>query len=105
MYAGLLREKIEIYDFVKTKSTTGVISETQTKTYECRAKVGHISGSRQVINGEITTPYVKNFVCRIYVPVGDSSQIKYKDKFYRVISIDKDPEMQQQVIIAELVEE
>ena len=105
MYAGLLKEKIEIHDLVKTKSKTGVVTETLSKTYETRAKVGHISGSRTVINDEIQTPYVKNFVCRIYVPVQDTSLIKYKDKFYQVTSIDKDPELQQQVIIGREIQE
>lgn len=105
MFAGLLQEKIEIHDLVKTKSKTGVVTETLSKTYETRAKVGHISGSRTVINNEIQTPYVKNFVCRIYVPVQDTSLIKYKDKFYQVTSIDKDPELQQQVIIGREIQE
>ena len=104
-WAGLFNEKVEIYDFVKTKSDIGVVSETQEKTYETRAKVGHVSGSRTVINDEIQTPYTKNFVLRYYVPVHDTSWIKYKDKFYRVCSIDKDLALQQQVIIGQLVEE
>jgi len=105
MYAGLLNEKIEIWDYTKTKSKEGIVNEGLTKTYTCRAKVGHISGSRTVINGEITTPYVKNFVVRIYVPVKDTSIIKYKDKSYQVTSIDKDPAMQQQIIIGNEIQE
>jgi SPP1 family predicted phage head-tail adaptor len=105
MFAGVLTEKIEIYDFVTSKSDIGVISETRNLIYTTRAKVGHVSGSRTVINNEITIPYTKNFVIRYYVPITDTCWIKYNDKFYRVMSIDKDPEMQQQIIIGELVEE
>ena len=105
MQAGQLNEKIQIYDLVKVKDDFGRISENRVLSYDTRAKVGHISGSRTVINSEIQTPYVKNFVIRIYVPVNDTSWIKYNDKFYRVTSIDKNTYMQQQVITAEEVNE
>jgi len=104
-WAGLFNEKVEIYDFVKSKDEYGKITEERKLTYTTRAKVGHVSGSRSVINSEITTPYVKNFVLRIYVPVSDDSWIKYQDKYYRVTSIDKNKELQQQVITGEIVEE
>lgn len=104
-WAGLFNEKVEIYDFVKSKDDYGVITEEMDLVYTTRAKVGHVSGSRSVINSEITTPYVKNFVLRIYVPVNDDSWIKYEGKYYRVTSIDKNKELQQQVITGDLVEE
>lgn len=105
MFAGLLKEPIEIYDFVTTKSIQGVVSNQMSKIYETRAKVGHIGGSKTVINNEITTPYQKNFVMRIYVPITDTSWIKYGGEFYRVTSIDKDIELRQIVVTSELVEE
>lgn len=103
MFAGLLNEPIQIYDFTKTKSSYGVVSDVLTLTYETRAKVSHIGGSRQVINGEIETPYSKNFVMRIYVPIKDTSWIKYDGKYYRVTSIDRDKAMQQTVVITQEV--
>lgn len=102
-FAGLFNEPVEIYDFTKTKSTYGVVTETITKVYETRAKVGHIGGSRQVINNEIETPYSKNFVMRIYVPVTDTSWVKYDGKYYRVTSIDTDRALQQKVVVTEQV--
>ena len=104
-FAGLFNEKVEIYDFDKTKSATGVIKSTMRLIYTTRAKVGHIGGSRTVINEEILTSETKNFVLRIYVPITDTSWIKYDGKYYRVTSIDKDKSMQQQVVITELVNE
>lgn len=103
MYAGLLNEKIEIYDFTMTKSIIGVVTSTINKVYETRAKVSHRGGSRTVINEEVVTPYQKTFVVRIYVPVTDTSWIKYNGKYYRVVSIDKDIAMQQQVILTDEV--
>lgn len=105
MFAGPLKEKIEIYDHTKTRNSFGEEVETLTLTYSTRAKVGHIGGSRTVINSEIQTPYTKNFVIRIYVPVKDDSWIKYNGNYYRVTSIDKNPDLQQQVIIGEIVNE
>ena len=104
-YAGLFNEKIEIYDFVKTKSDKGVVTNDKQLIYTTRAKIGHVGGSRTVINDEIAVPYSKNFVVRIYVPITDTSWIKYNDKFWRVMSIDKDKALQQEVVITELVQE
>lgn len=104
-YAGLFNEPIDIYDITSTRNDFGEKVETYTKTYSTRAKVGHIGGSRQVINNEIVTPYQKNFVVRIYVPVSDTARVKYKDKFYQVTSFDKDISLQQTTIITELVNE
>ena len=104
-YAGLFNEKVEIFDFVQTKSNIGVITNEMVKIYDTRAKVGHISGSRTVINSEIQVPYMKNFVLRVYVPVTETCWIKYDGKYYRVTSIDVDRAMQQQVVTTELVQE
>lgn len=103
--AGLFNELVDIYKFFKQKNDYGEEVTYREKVFSTRAKVGHIGGSRSVINNEIQTPYTKNFVLRIYAPVFDDSYIKYQDKFYRVISIDTDREMQQKVVITELVNE
>ena len=102
-YAGLFNEPIQIYEHTKTKNAFGEEETSLSLLYETRAKVGHVGGSRQVINNEIETPYQKNFVIRIYVPITDTSWIKYEGKYYRVTSIDKDNGLQQQVVITELV--
>jgi hypothetical protein len=102
-WAGLFNEQVDIYDFVKIKTKQGIVSEELKLVYSTRAKVSHASGSRKVINDQIQTPYVKTFVLRIYVPIQDTSWIKYQDKYYQVTSIDVDKVLQQQVVIAELV--
>lgn len=105
MYAGLLKEPIEIYDSTITKTSYGTITETMALSYTTRAKVGHIGGSRSVINDEIQIPYTKNFVIRNYVPVQDTSWIKYNNSYYRVTSIDENKDLMQKVITTELVHE
>ena len=102
-FAGLFNEKIEIYDISSSRNDYGEQVDVYTLKYTTRAKVGHNSGSRTVINNEIQTPYVKNFVVRYYVPVTDTAQIKYKGKYYRITSIDPDPALQQIVVTTEIV--
>lgn len=104
-FAGLFNELVDIYKFFKEKNDYGEEVTCREKIFSTRAKVGHAGGSRTVINNEIMTPYLKNFVLRIYAPVFDDSYIKYKGKFYQVISIDEDRTMQQKVVVAALVNE
>ena len=105
MWAGLLNEKIEIYSPSSTRNSFGEQVDEMVLSYTTRAKVGHISGSRSVIDYEIQVPYQKNFVMRIYVPITEVDWIKYKGKFYRILSIEEDIQVQQKVIITELVNE
>lgn len=105
MYAGLLKEPIEIYDMSSTINEYGERKNELVLTYSTRAKVSHNSGSRTVIDQEIQTPYVKTFVMRVYVPVKDDSWIRYEGYYYRVTSIDTDKDLQQKIVIAEIVNE
>lgn len=104
-FAGLFNEPVEIYRFFTVKNKYGEEVTDREKVFSTRAKVSHAGGSRSLINNEIQTPYIKTFVLRIYVPCFDDSWIKYRDKFYRVTSIDEDKAMQQKVVIAEEVNE
>lgn len=103
--AGLFKEKIEIYREVKTQNQFGELVSSMQLVYTTMAKVTHMSGSRTVINSEIQFPYSKQFVVRKYVPVEDEDQILYNGKYYRILSIDPDPILWQQTILAELVNE
>lgn len=105
MYAGLLKEVIEIYDMSASINEYGERKNELVKTFATRAKVSHSSGSRSVIDNEIQTPYVKTFVMRDYVPVLDTSWILYESKYYRVLSIDVDKDIRQKIVIAEVVNE
>jgi len=105
MFAGQLKEPIEIYDTTITKTSYGTMSETMTLTYTTRAKVGHIGGSRSVINDEIVTPYSKNFVIRDYIQIKDNSLIKYGGSYYIVNSIDWNKDLMQKVVTTTLMQE
>ena len=102
MYAGQLKEPIEIYSVTNTADDYGGSTSYMTLSYTTRAKVGHIGGSRVVLNSEIQFPYQKNFVIRYYVPVKDTDVIKYNSSYYTILSIDENKDMQMKTIITEI---
>lgn len=104
-YAGLFNEPIEIWRFTKSKNEYGEEVVDSEKVRDSRAKVTHLSGSRTLRNNEIQYPYNKQFVLRIHEPIDENMMIKWEGHFYRVMSIDKDRQMQQQIIICEIVNE
>ena len=105
MYAGLLNEKIEIWRFIKEQNEYGELVTKSEKVRDSRAKVVHLSGSRILRNNEIQYPYSKEFVLRIHEPIDENMMIKWQEHFYRVLSIDRDREKQQTVVITEIVNE
>ena len=86
MYAGTLRERIDIYSPTPSSYSYSYIGEYGQRTnpfsllYSTRADVRMAGGKRSVIDDEIQTPYEKEFITRIYVPVYDDSIIKYNAK-------------------------
>lgn len=122
MWAGKFNEPIYVYNFTAGRNAFGEDVDYSplsysyatlydpTKTSYCsyyptRAKVIYTGGNRQVNNDEIQIPYSKTFVTRIYVPVTDTSWVKWKDDYYRVTSIDKSREYQEITINTQLVNE
>lgn len=105
MWAGQLNEKIEIWRFNKVPNEYGEQVTVQEKVRDSRAKVTHLSGSRTMRNDEIQYPYNKQFILRIHEPIDEDMLIKWNKKMYRILSIDRNREMQWQNIIAEIINE
>ena len=105
MKAGTLKEKIELYapDVVTTEFGDSKINYEL--CYTTRAFVKYNSGSRVNENNEVFYPNSKTFIVRYYVPIAEPMRIKYEDKFYQVISVNKDQKYNNKVIDAELVNE
>lgn len=103
MFSGLLNERIEVMKYIKVINEYGEPVDELHREYECRAKVIHNSGSRQVINSEIQFPYNKTFVVRIHVPIHEDNFIQWDGVLYRILSIDRDRNLQQTVISTEIV--
>lgn len=105
MIAGKLTERIEIYsphiivNDVGEKSTEYVLKNTT------KANVIHNKGSRDIENDEIVYNYQKTFEVRIYVDVGEFDRIKWGNKYYRILYIDTNKELQKITIQTEVVNE
>lgn len=101
--AGRFKEPIYIYDVTKTRNQFGEQVDEMTLVYQTRANVIYTGGYRGVINNEIQTPYTKSFIIRIYVPITDTSWIKWNDQFWRVTNIELSKERQEITVTTTLV--
>ena len=102
-WSGRLNEPIEIYDIVTRRNAFGEDERDMEKIYETRAQVIYTGGSRVNINSEMQVPYTKRFIMRIYVPITETSWIKWKDRFYEVTSIEESREYQEKSVTTQLV--
>lgn len=102
-WAGKLNEVVEIYDVVTERNAFGEDEMNMIKTYDTRAQVIYSGGSRTNINSDMIVPYNKRFVMRIYVPVTETSWIKWNGRFYRVMSIEESREWQEKTVDTQLV--
>lgn len=103
MNAGILREKIEIYEPVVVKSDYGATKTTWNLFYTTRASVQYNSGSRANENNEIVYNTTYTFIVRHYVPVKEIMQIKFNGNMYRIIYIKPNKYYNDKEIFAELV--
>lgn len=105
MIAGKLSEHIEIYSPNVVRNEFGEQHIEYILKNETKANKVNLRGSRTVENNEVVYNYVKLFEVRIYVDVNEFDRIKYDSKFYRILNIDKDKELQKITIECELVNE
>lgn len=105
MDAGSLTERIEILTPTIVKNEVGEQETQYILKYSTRAKKINNSGSRNLENHEIVYDYVKTFEVRLYVDVNEFDRIKYKEKYYRILNIDTNKELQKITIHTELVNE
>ena len=103
MRAGLLKEVVEIKRAELVKNELGEETETWNTVYTTRARVENMNSSVENQNDELTYVFTKRFTMRFYVPVQEFDRILWRDKLYRVISIDKDIPLQQLVVTGELI--
>jgi len=88
MNSSLLREQIEIYEIPIINTEFGTVKEGEPiLKYKTRASVQFDSQARVVSEGEIYYPTDRTIIVRHYVPVDNRDRIKWKDKFYNIISI------------------
>jgi len=105
MKASDLNERIEIYMVDDTRTASGAF--TQAYQYRCstRARVNYSSGSRTVDNEEIFYNVDREFIVRHYIPVQDTDQIRWDNKKWQILSIDRSREFNNIVIKTTLINE
>lgn len=105
MQAGLLNTVIEIWECSIINNDFGHIKQTYNYKYRTRANVKYNSGNRQFENDEVVFTNNTTFIVRNYVPLEFTSRIKYKNNFYRILSIENDGVLNNIRIITEIINE
>lgn len=103
MNAGILREKIEIYEPTVTRTQYGNSKTSWSLHYTTRASVQYNSGFEKEENKEIVRTTVYTFIVRHYVPVNEKMRIKHEGKMYKIESIKPNKYYNDKEIVAELV--
>ena len=103
MDSALLRHPIDIYQLVTTKTDYGTINTSYELKYSTKAHIIFNSENQVVSEGEVYYPINRTFIVRSYVPVIEKDRIKYDDKFYSILSINKNDYYANTEIIATLV--
>ena len=103
MRAGLLLEQIEVWKPTITINDFGEQDTTYNLSFKCRARVKHSGGNRTVENFENVYPYQQDLIVRIYQNINDFDRIKWNNKFYTILHIEPDRELQcKNLLIAEV---
>lgn len=105
MNAGLLKDRIDILEQKISKTPFGDTRITYEPKYSCRAFVQYANGNRIVDNDEIFYSVDRTFIVRHYVPIVDTDMIVWNDKRWRVLSIDRNHQLNNIVINTTLVNE
>lgn len=105
MRCGLLKDKIDIYRPITSQNEFGEMIQEYKPWYCTRSRVISNGGSRAITNNEEFYPYRKVFEIHQYVDVKETDIIHWKDKKYRILSIDLDRTQMKKVIMTELIDE
>ena len=105
MQAGKLNELIEIYKPSISQNEYGEQVQVYNKVKDTRVQVIYDSGNRNTSNNEVIYNYQKTFKVRRYIELMENYQIKYKNKMFRILSIEDIRQYNHKVITAELINE
>lgn len=105
MIAGRLRETIVILKPTIIQNEVGEQETTYQEIRTTRAELLQNGGNRNLSNDEISYSYNKTFNVRIYVELDEFYRIKWKNKYYRILSIETNEENQYKTIVTELINE
>ena len=106
MRAGLLKEVISVEKPIIKADDYGAEKKLWINHISnTRANVNYSSGNRANENGEIVYTYEVIFTVRVYHQINEYMRIIWKNKKYRILSIEPNRELQQLVIKTELINE
>lgn len=89
MQAHLLKNPIDIFELVTTKTEYGTIQTSYELKYHTRSYIRFNSENMAVSEGEIFFPVNRTFIVRSYVPVTETDQIEFEGKRYKILSINR----------------
>lgn len=106
MRAGLLNEVIKVEKPVTTTNEYGA-NYIQWETFigRTKAQVTYSSGNRLNENNEIIFAYEVVFTVRIYHQIDERMRIIWKNRKYRILSIEENRKLQSLTIKGELINE
>ena len=105
MRAGLLREVITVLKPSITVNEVGEQTTTFVPHITTKARLQHLGSTRDIENTEILFQSLSIFTIRDYHKILDTYRIEFRNKIYRILKIQEEPEYRQIVIQAELVNE
>ena len=103
MNAATLKDAIDIYELVTTKTEYGTIKNDWALRIHTRAYVKFNSESQVVSEGEVWYPVSRTFIVRAYVSVVETDQIEYEGKRYKIMSINRNKYYNDIEIITQLL--
>ena len=106
MQAGTLNELIKVEQPVVSRNdeySSKSLIEWKTFIEQTRANVTYTSGNRVNENNEIIFAYEVVFRVRIYHQIDERMRIIWKNKKYRILSIEPNKKLQMLTIKAELI--
>mgnify|MGYP003751619449 CR=1 FL=1 len=106
MRTGLLKDKIDIYRSITDTNEFGEQIQNYVCIFSTRSRIINNNGSRENSNGEIFYSYTKIFEVWKYVDIVENTDyILYKNKKYRILSIEENDEQNKKIINTELINE
>lgn len=106
MRAGRLTEIISVEKPTQWSNEYGATSiQWENFIGKTRAEVTYSNGNRRNENNEIIFAYEVTFTVRIYHQINERMRIIWKNKKYRILSIEENKELQSLTIKTELINE
>lgn len=105
MKAGILTERIELFQPVVKTTEFGNKKTEWERVCSTRAAVDYVSGTRVIEAEEMFYPQSRTFLVRHYVPVQEPMRIRYNCQDYQITSISRNKKYRDILITADLVNE